>query len=95
MVSTARAGCQGKGSVMVPRRRKAMTTQTLRHSLEPFLVLRRFLGRRPITALAAASPRRTLPFLGSARQTLAVDARRVRKDVNPLALRRRGTITKP
>ena len=47
-----------------------------------FMVLRLslVLVSGPIAALAAASPQR-LQFLGGARQALAVDARRVRKDV--------------
>ena len=45
-----------KGSVMVPRLRNAMTTQTLRRSREPVSVLLRVSVSGPITALAAASP---------------------------------------
>ena len=67
---------------MVPHRRNAKTTQSLRRSREPVLVLRRVLASGPITALAAASPRRKVKtILGGARQALAVVARRVRKDV--------------
>ena len=47
-----------KGSVMVPLRRNAMTMQTLRRSREPVLVRPPVLVSRPITALAAVSPRR-------------------------------------
>ena len=43
---------------MVQRRRDAMTTLMHRCSREPVLVLRRVLVSGPITALAAASPRR-------------------------------------
>ena len=35
---------------MVPSRRSAMTTQTLRRSRDPVLVLRRVLASGPITA---------------------------------------------
>ena len=61
---------------MVPRRRDARTMQMLRRGREPVLVLRRVLVSGPIAALEAR-----FEFLGAARQALAVDARRVRKDV--------------
>ena len=44
---------------------------TTRRSREPVLVLRRVLVSGPITGLSAASPR----------QALALEARRVRKDI--------------
>ena len=62
---------------MVPRSRNAMTTQTPQRSRERL----QDLVRGPITALAAASPDGKLRFLGGARPALAVDARRVCKDV--------------
>ena len=49
---------------MVPRRRNVMTTQTLRLSREPVLVPLQVLLNGPITALAAASPRRKVPIFG-------------------------------
>ena len=52
-----------KASVMLPRRRNAMTTQTLRRSSEPVSVLRQVLVSGPITA-RAASPRRTVTIFG-------------------------------
>ena len=58
---------QTKGSVMVPRQYNALTMQALRHGREPVSVLRRVLVSGPITALAAASPRRKV--------TIAADAR--------------------
>ena len=56
----------------------ATTMHTLRRGREPVLVQRRVLVSGPITALAAAPPRRKVTVFGPA---LAVDARRVRKDV--------------
>ena len=41
-----------------------MTTQTLRRSREPVVVLRQVLVSGPITALAAASPRRKVTIFG-------------------------------
>ena len=61
---------------MVPLSRNPMSTQMLQHSREPFMVLRQVLVSGPI----AADGR--LQFLGGAPQALAVDARRVRKDVS-------------
>ena len=52
------------GSVMAPSRRNAMTTQTLRRSREPVLFLRRVSVSGPITALAAASPKRKVTIVG-------------------------------
>ena len=49
---------------MVGRRRNATTTQSLRRRREPFLVLRRVYVSGPITALAAASPRRKVKNVG-------------------------------
>ena len=91
---------KSKGLVMVGRQRNAMTT-SLPRGREAVLILHRiyfFFMSRPITALAAASPRRKVTILGGEGQALAVDKRRVPKDimgVNPLALCRRATITKP
>ena len=86
-----------EGLRMVPRSCDKTTTQTLRHSHEPLLVLRRVLVER--TNHSPSLLRRLdawLTFLVAARQALAVDARGVRKDVtgpvNPLALHRRGTM---
>ena len=70
-----------KGLIMVPRRRNARTTQTLWHSLEPVLVLHRVLVSGPSQPLLLRRLDARLQFLGGARQALAVDARRVRKDV--------------
>ena len=56
-----------EGSVMVPRRRNAMTLQTLRCSREPVLVLRQVLVSGPINPCRCVAS--------------AVDARGVRKDV--------------
>ena len=71
-----------EGLIMAPCRRNAMTPQTLRRRREPVLVLRRVSVSGPITALAAATHRQKFTiFLGGVRQALAVDARRVRKDV--------------
>ena len=88
---------------MVPRRCNAMTRQTLHRSLAPVLVLRRILVSGPITALAADGRLKFLTFhqQSGARQALAVDARSGRKEgpqgrngpVNPLVIRRGGTIT--
>ena len=84
---------------MVPRRRgNTMTMQTLRRICEPVLVVGRVLMSGHITALAAALPRSKVIILG--RRTS--DPCGGRKEgpqgrngsVNPLALRRRGTITK-
>ena len=81
------------GLVTVQRRRNAMTTQTLRHSRELALVLRRVLVRGPITALAAASPRRKVNIFG--RRTSGPCGGRKEGSqgrngsINPLGLRRR------
>ena len=58
-----------KGLVMVPRWCNAMIMQSLQRSRQLVLVLRRVLVNA------------RLQFLGGARQALAEDARRVRKDV--------------
>ena len=55
---------------MVPSRRYAMTTQTLRRSRGPVLGLRRVLVSGPITALAAASPRREVNIFEIRTRTL-------------------------
>ena len=83
-----------EGLVMVPRRRNAMTTQTLRRSREPVLVLRRVLVSGPNTAPSAALSRCKVKIFWrrTFRILLAGDARRIR---NPLAFRRRVTITMP
>ena len=56
--------CEPKGLVKVPRRRKAMTTQSLRPSRKPVLVLRLVLVSGPITDLAAVSPRGNVTIFG-------------------------------
>ena len=63
---------------MVPCRCIAMTTQTLRPSREPVLVLRRVLVSGPIAALAAASPHHKVPEFWEAHVR---HARRVHKHV--------------
>ena len=76
-----------------------MTTQSLQRSREPVLVLCRVLVSGPITALAAASPRHKVTIF----RRRASGPRGGRKEgqqgcngsVNPLALRRHGTITEP
>ena len=55
-----------------------MTTQTLRRRRQHVLVLRLALVSRPLLLRRLDA---SLPFLGGARQALAVDSRRVRKDV--------------
>ena len=85
---------------MVPRRRNARATQTLQHSREPESGLGRVYVSGPITALAAALHRRKVRIYG--RRTTS-GPRGGRKEgpqgrngsVNPLALRRRETITEP
>ena len=73
--------------------------KVLRHSPEPVLVLRRVYVGGPITALAAASPRRKVRILGS-RTSGPFGGRKegpkgCNGSVNPLALRQCGTITEP
>jgi hypothetical protein len=82
---------QTEGSVMVPRRRNAMTTQTLRRSRGPVSVLRRVLVSGPITALTAKIGRRTSGPCGGGKE----GPQGRNGSVDPLALRRSGTITKP
>ena len=72
---------------MVPRRRNAMTTQTIRRGPEPVLVLHQGYVSGPITALAAASPRQKVNILGRGARAQGVR--------DPLVLRRRGTIITP
>ena len=83
---------------MVPRWRNALTTQSLRCSREPVMVLRRVYVSRPITFLAAAS-RRTVNIFGRRRPGPCrerIEGPQGRNgSVNPLVLRRRTTITKP
>ena len=57
------------------------TTHSPQRTREPVLVLRQVLVSGPITALAAASPRQKVTFLGGAHKAIAVDVRRVHKDV--------------
>ena len=84
---------------MVPGRHNARTTQTLRRSREPGLVLRRVLVSGPITALVAASPQLKVRIFG--RRTPGPCGGRKEGpqghngSVNPLALRQRGTIISP
>ena len=67
---------------MVSRRRNAMTTQTLWRSREPVLVLCRVLmSGQPQPLLLLRRPDARLQFLEYTHWALAVDARRVRKDI--------------
>ena len=90
---THHASC--RGSVMVPRRRNAITTQTLQRSPEHVLVLRWVLVSGPITALADASPRCKVPIFGRCTSGREEGPQGCKGSVNPLALRRRRTIAKP
>ena len=76
-----------------------MTTQALRHSREPVLVLCRVIVRRPITAFAAAPPRRKVTISGRRRSGLCGGPKEGPQgrngSVNLLVLRWRGTIISP
>ena len=74
-------GVKVKGSVMFGRQRNAMTRQSLRHSREPVLVLCWVLGGGRCTS-GPCGGRKEGPQGRNG-------------SVNPLALRRRGTIIKP
>ena len=84
---------------MVPRRRNAMTTQTARGSRKHVLLLRWALVGGPITALAAALPRRKITIFGR-RAPGPWGGRKEgpqgrNRSVNPFALHRCGTKTEP
>ena len=76
-----------------------MNKQTLCRSREPVLVLRQVLVSGPITAGAAASPPRKVTVFGRHTSGPTVGRKEGPQErngsVDPLALSRRGTITKP
>ena len=85
---------------MVPRRRNAMTTQTLRRRLEPVLLLRLVSVSGPITASAASSPRRKDYIFWEALESGPYGGRQEGQQgpngsVSPFAVRRRGAIISP
>ena len=84
---------------MVPRSRNATTTQTLPRRPEPLWFLRGLLVSGPITALAAASPRRKVTISGrstSGSYGGREEGPRGRKgSVSPLVLGERGTMISP
>ena len=63
---------------MVPRRRNALTEQSLQRSREPVLVLRRVYVPDQSQPLLLRRLDARLHFLGGARPAFAVDAKRVR-----------------
>ena len=67
--------------VIIPRRRNVMTTQLLQRSFQPVLVLRQVYVADQSQLLLLRRLDISLQFLPAARQALAVDARRVCKDV--------------
>ena len=84
---------------MVGRRRNAMTTQSLRRTREPVMVLHGVLVSGPITALAAASPRQKVYIFGR-RMPGPCGVRKEgpqgrQGSVTPFALRQRPAITEP
>ena len=91
--------CTYKELIMVPRWCNARSPQTLWRSREPVLALHRAKVSGPITALAAASPRKKVTILG--RRTSGPCGWRkegpqgCNGSVNTLVLCRRGTIISP
>ena len=77
---------------MVPRQRNIMIMQTLRRSHEHVLVLRRVLVSGQSQALLLRHLDARLQFFGGALRPLWWMQGR-KGSVNPLALRRHGTIT--